>query len=172
MLSPAAQVVRDAFLRYRRMIHPEYKDGSSRWVVCYERAAEFIEKNGCDADEYIAAQFQFTKPFPMPNQLYSDTALKKYQNYAHDDTGLVELIAQIETELNYLDTRQLLGLSIEDILTSVVAPLSPLFRYVMAMSFKRQDIAEFYREAAREQLARFRRTKEVYEELVGEIPWP
>ena len=171
MLSPAAQVVRSAFLRYRRMIHPEYRD-SERWKVCWEKAAKFIETHECEVDEYVAAQFFYTRPFPMPNQLYSDFALKKYENYTKTDVGLNELFMQLETELNYLSTRQQLGFDIDDILASKPAPLSPLFRYVMALYFKRPALAEVYRVDAREQLNRFQKTKEVYEKLVGVIPWP
>lgn len=167
-MTPEAEAVRKVYRQHRQVIHPKYVV-HDRWDACWEKAAEFVASQGLDLHRFIAAQFDQKKPFPEPNQLYSEHALKRYSAYKDTVKPEEELARRIEFELRFLDTRSRMGFSLEEVLNLPGAPLTPLFRYYACLMLRNFELARSFEPAAAEfGLARTDADKMYRQILLGE----
>ena len=168
-MTPEAEAVRKAY-RLRRHIHqPKWNGSNTRWQVCWEKTANLVREHGFDLDRYIEAQFELKAPFPMPNQLYNQEALNRYELYNKQRIDPTEeILRRLSVELNFLETRLDVGFSLDEILALPKAPLTPLFCYCVAVKFRRSDLAQIFEEPANQHLAHVPAAKSVYRSLLSE----
>jgi hypothetical protein len=168
-VTPEAEAVRNAYRVRRQMQQPKWQGNNDRWQVCWQKAADFIANNELDLEVYVEAQFVYKAPFPMPNQLYSSEALKRYEMYRERvQDPEIEVIRRLELELGFLETRLEMGFSLEEILGFPEAPLTPLFCYCAAVIFERGDLAQLFEDVAKQQLARTPAARAIYFSLLSE----
>lgn len=146
---PSSKRVCDAYTVRRRMLHPKWSSTNDRWKSCWRKVAELVDSCGYDLEMYMDAQFEMKSPFPQPSQLYSAEAIKRYEAYSKSRVPPGDVaVRRLEMELGFLESRSGLGFSLEEIFSLVASPLSPLFKYTVALLYGRQDIADNYREEA------------------------
>lgn len=160
--------VRSAFVRRRRMIHPDYRD-SKRWAVCWEKAAEFMEEHGVELDAYIEAQFEYKKPFPTPNHLYNQQAINRYETFIRNKD--LSATVAVGFEVNHVNTRLNCGYSKEAIVDSEVSDLTVAGRFLFARKFGLTDLANKYEDMARSYIESSPARREAYTAIFGELPW-
>lgn len=149
------------------MHQPKWNGSSPRWKTCWQKTAELIEREGYDLASYMDAQFELKAPFPMPNQLYNSPAIKRYETYRKRQIDPAEeAIRRLEIELDFLQTRLDTHFSLEEILAFPGSPLTPLFCYCVAVANRRNDLAEHFVEAAKQQLVRTPVARGIYLSLL------
>ena len=167
-MTPEAEAVRNAYRLRRQMHQPKWGGSNKRWLGCWQKAADLIAANEYDLEQYMEAQFELKAPFPMPNQLYNSAAVKRYETYNKDQSDpLDEVVRRLEVEMDFLETRMDAGFSLDEVLAFPGSPLTPLFCYCIAGTFKRPDLEAVFEDAAVRQLARTPLAAKVYESLSG-----
>ena len=147
------------------MFHPAYSPGK-RWVGTWLRAAEaIIAMGGVDVPMFVAAQFAVVKPFPQPNMLCGERAFERYRQ--HGPSLGEERQRKLEFELSFIQSREKIGVPVEELLRNEGTPLSALFRFCVAANIGDTETEDRYAEAARMQLTD-PTSRKVYESLV---PW-
>lgn len=168
-MTPEAEAVRNAYRLRRQMHQPTWNGGDKRWQTCWQKTADFIELHELDLDQYLDAQFELKAPFPMPNQMYSSAALTRSEAYQNQQSDPMEEISRrLDVEMSFLQTRLDIGFSLDEILGFPASPLTPLFCYCVALNFGRGDLAKYFVEGAKKQLARSPKAREVYLALLPE----
>lgn len=170
MLIEASQV-RDAYKVRRQMHQPNWRPDNKRWKPCWRKTAELLNREEIDLNRWMDAQFDLKAPFPMPNQLYSENARRRYETHQKRQVDPVDsVLTGLRVELRFLETRLSVGFELEEIMAMRGTPLTPLFCYCVAMQFGRGDLAKLFEESARKQLAATPAAGPIYRGLLPEEP--
>jgi hypothetical protein len=166
---PSIKRVYEAYALRRRMLHPNWSGDNPRWSPCWRKLAELIDTEEYDLDLYLDAQFEMKSPYPQPNHLYSEAARERYHNYKKTapEPGEV-VIRRIEVELYFLETRLGLGFSLDEIFMMPATPLTPLFCYIVAQLYGREDLVSMFKRSADKYAASHPKARDMYESLIGE----
>lgn len=145
-------------IEYNLLDHPSNKKLSKRWVSVF-KCYKFCLDNGYDWKIYLDAQFDSFKnwekigniPYPMPNMLYSERAVKAYENYlyhnetAYQNEGWETSLSAKETGNFREETQKTLGTDLETIQNYIKYSLKKSFNKTFKSVDKtRSDLENLY----------------------------
>jgi hypothetical protein len=175
---------RERYKSLRRILfgHTRY-NARQRWDNCFVKLARLMQENKWGMD-FIDAQFDHAQVVPMPNQLYGERAIQRYNASkagkvkASDECNIVdedgrgsaslERQRRFQSETLYITTRLKLGIPLEDILRHRGSPLSALTRYCVAYCNGLYDVANAFRAMAVAQLSLHDDYYDIYGTLIPE----
>jgi hypothetical protein len=133
----------------RRLLHPDYV-ASKKHDSTFEKVALWVMQQRTDLTRYVAAQFKYHRPFPLPNMLLGARAQARWERYKREEMHPEP--NRLEVELDFMETRMRIGFTPEELLEGEEFPLTPAFRYLMADQLGISSMARLWREEARLQL--------------------
>ena len=152
LLAAYVDSLKEALLMKRRRYRPELR-ATNRFDDMFERAALVLIDHKCDPFRFVNYAFElFIEKHDdvYPNMLCSDWALSKF--IAENPKFEHQLELRVQLMADHVKARLNRGESLDEIVTDEHAPLTSLFKFALAHSEKRPDLAERFRRAAEEQL--------------------
>ena len=144
--------LKEALLAKRRRYRPELRS-TNKFDDMMKRTALVLIDHECDPFRFVNYVFDlFIEKHDdvYPNMLCSDWAIGKFLSESPKFEHQVELTVKLMAD--HVKTRLGRGDTFDEVLTDAHAPLSALFRFALAHSEKRPDLADRFRRAAEEQL--------------------
>jgi hypothetical protein len=172
---------------YRRLLHSDFSIGHAHdWV--FERLAEWVICRGVDLTKYVTAQFRHSRPFPFPPMLLGQKAEDKWERFKREEgikeqwqeeleakhpelaqpvsfTRELQSQHRLDTELDFMETRLRVGYTAEELLLGPEFPLSPVFRYLLAVQLGILSAERLWREEARLQVLLHPGCQQIYRHL-------
>lgn len=152
LLDAYIDALKEALLLKRRRYRPELRK-TEKHDALWRRAALFLIDQECDPFRYIEwafAQFISKHDDVYPGMVTADWCLSKFVQEAPSHEH--ELGLRVKLAAEHVKFRIQKGATLEEVLTDPSAPLSPVFRFALAWSEKRYELAERLREDAQEAL--------------------
>jgi len=178
MSDPPDRVPAEVIAKYTARLQEAYRDLQRRCLrtnaaaefSCHasdprwERLAEELAKQQADPCAYVRFVFNIMLPVThsiQPNMVTSGKLLSQFLEQQPIRREELRLMVCLQTE--HVRARLQQGEPLETILLDTSAPLSAVFRYVMARSEKRWDLSKRFEEAAKSMLL----FEPYYKELLG-----
>jgi hypothetical protein len=144
--------LRSRYEELRRKTEPAYAS-SSKTDAIWIKTTEVVDKLGANPWDYIDAQFQacIRQPYPFPNSLYQEHAIRNYQEYQEKKLGLPDQVTACQ--MMYLDNLQnRVGLSKEEAILHDGVEFYAWFRCMMAPESVLPKVLSKYEKAAKTQI--------------------
>jgi len=139
MFEDLARRVKATYERYKRLIpsHDKYRAGK-RWDPVFMKVAKLISKLEADPDQYVRMQFEYIKPFPMPNMLLGNNAIARYQDMGKKITE--DAAEHIAYQLELLAERVAAGAKLADLVSDFSFQLDPIVRAIAAKEVDNYEV--------------------------------
>lgn len=152
LLNAYVDALKEALLLRRRRYRPNLR-ATDKHDHILEGVAGVLIDNDCDPFRYVNYVFDLfisKHDDVYPNMLASSWAINKFledlPNFEHQVELRVRLMA------DHVKSRLDRGESLEAIMADQHSPLTALFKFALAMSLNRSDVAEQFKAAAKDQL--------------------
>ena len=143
--------------------------GVARWDTRLDSFVEKLEGLGITPYEYFSYMLEnYPGVASYSNVLYSEKALEKYWDYKDSRERRAKLNGYLD--FDSFESRINLGAEPAEILDDPEVELTPLFRYVMAITLGYYDLAGKFHDAAERQLLEAPEYREVYSKYKAVLP--
>ena len=157
--------LKDAYAKMRRRWRPDFRGVPERHDKQLRPVAEILVKANGNPYGYVHYLFDLltrNNPDVYINQLSSKTLACEYLSQRPNERRRLEL--QTYLMANAVKTKLANGFPLEFVVTSEFMELTPIFRYAVAISNNRPDLASRYEDDAKRMLE----FEPMYKELLGE----
>jgi len=135
----------------RQVAMQYFGQGAAHWSKHLEELGVKLDARGWHYPEYFAFLIQeYHESARYKNIQGSEKALAKFESYRNELARLAELTAYLDAET--FEARVRAGMEPGAVLRDRHMELSPLFRYVMALTLGLYDIAPLFQDEAERQL--------------------
>lgn len=150
-LDRSAEMIKQAYLRQNSGYSPS-SCSSEVWVAAAMRMHQVAEENlgiPVDAELFVASQvYRGFRRDPW-TELTQAGASRNYRQAIRKIVGLLE--KEISREIRWATRKMESGASLDGLMASAKTKLSPLSKFYFAREFGRSDLADRYRDDARDQ---------------------
>jgi hypothetical protein len=139
-----------AYTNLRRANNPRFVLDPKIWPrKMWERLAVEIFQLKADPKQFMELQFARLRPYPMPNQLFSDKVTRHYQAAVKGDALFDKAKFVVGYQVTLVKQNLDAGRTMREVLEEEMIPLNPVMLFSLAYTAGLTDLADRYQADAK-----------------------